>query len=64
LDDIYHGAAPLESRDRRAYFIEVQAMLGACSDPPSHSLIRNIVKLAQKKYNCMVERTLVGPHVE
>jgi hypothetical protein len=57
-DDIYHGAAPLEPEDRRGYFNEVLAMLAACSAPPSHGVIRNIIAVAQRRFNRSVGRVL------
>jgi hypothetical protein len=51
LDDICRGAGPIEPGDRRAYFNEVIAMLGGCDAPPSHAALRNIIALAQRKFN-------------
>jgi hypothetical protein len=60
LDDIHRGAWPLDLDDRRGYFNEIIALLGACDAPPSHAALRNIIALAQRRYN----RAISAPRFE
>jgi hypothetical protein len=56
LDRIHQGCAPLAPGDRRGYYNEVFALLNACHDQPSHRVISDIIRLAQKKLNRNVPR--------